>query len=132
MGSEAPPPPPEGVPPGARFPKSRRLLRPPDFRSVYDRGCKVPCSCFVAFCWKEPAGQESAQGPRIGFTAPRALGKAVVRNRVKRRVREVVRKRLSLIHPAWRIVWNLRRAALSAPLAQIESEVEKVLARCNG
>jgi ribonuclease P protein component len=117
--------------PESSFPKSRRLLRPTDFRVVYDRGFKVPCSCFVAFCWKDPAGPEQAKGPLVGFTAPRALGKAVARNRMKRRVREVIRKRLHLLDPAWRIVWNLRRAARLAPLAQIESEVEKVLTRCS-
>jgi ribonuclease P protein component len=113
------------------FPKARRLLRPADFRTVYDRGFKVPCPCFVAFCWKEPASPDSPHGPRIGFTAPRILGKAVARNRMKRRVREVVRKRLSALDPAWRIVWNLRRVALVAPLPQIESEVEKVVSRCS-
>jgi RNase P protein component len=50
---------------------------------------------------------------------------------MKRRVREVVRKRLSALDPAWRIVWNLRRVALVAPLPQIESEVEKVVSRCS-
>jgi ribonuclease P protein component len=119
------------VPAGA-FPKSRRLLRPAEFRTVYDRGFKVPSSCFVAFCWKEPAGPDAAQGPRVGFTTPRALGKAVARNRMRRRVREVVRTRLGSVPPPWRIVWNLRRAALSAPSAQLASEVEKVLARCSG
>ena len=118
-------------PESAAYPKSRRLLRPADFRNVYDRGFKVPCSCFVAFCWKEPAGPDPAQGPRIGFTAPRVLGKAVARNRMKRRVRETVRKRLAVLDPSWRIVWNLRRAARSAPLQLIESEVEKVLSRCS-
>lgn len=117
--------------PECSFPKSRRLLRPADFRTVYDRGFKVPCSCFVAFCWKEPVGPTPASGPRIGFTAPRALGKAVARNRMKRRVREVIRKRLHLLDPEWRIVWNLRRHALSAPLPQIESEVQKVFTRCS-
>jgi len=110
-------------------------LKNAEFREVYDRGFKVPCICFVAFCWKPPAGEpggvaEPAEGPRVGFTTPRALGKAVKRNRMKRRLREVVRKSLMNVDPRWRIVWNLRRACLEAPQAEIEREVRKVLERC--
>ena len=117
-----------GGPPRLRLPKCRRLLKASEFRQVYDNGFKVPCSCFVAFCWKAPA----MDGPRIGFTAPRGLGKAVVRNRMKRRVRETIRRRLPRLGPSWWIVWNLRRASLIAPQAQLDTEVERVFERCNG
>jgi ribonuclease P protein component len=80
----------------------------------------------VAFCWKSPL----ADGPKVGFTTPRALGKAVVRNRMRRRLREVVRVRLSQLAPEWRIVWNLRRAALTAPVEKLAGEVERVFERC--
>lgn len=115
----------------ASFPKSRRLLRPAEFRAVYDRGFKIPCSCFVAFCLKTTDPPESLEGPRVGFTTPKALGKAVLRNRMRRRLRETVRTRLSSLDPSWRIVWNLRRAALEAPHVRLISEVEKVLTRCS-
>lgn len=123
--------------PGGRFPKTRRLLKHAEFRQVYDQGLKIPCHCFVAFCWKSPsgtarAGDSSVVGPRMGFTTPRALGKAVYRNRMKRRLREIVRVSLDPVDAHWCIVWNLRRACLDAPRAEIEKEVRKVLARCNG
>jgi ribonuclease P protein component len=111
-----------------RLPKSRRLLKPAEFRQVYDRGFKVPCACFVAFCWKSP----DPEGPKIGFTAPRALGKATRRNRMKRRVREAVRRELGRLAPEWRIVWNLRRASEDAPQQTITVEVARVLDRCRG
>ncbi len=81
---------------------------------------------FAAFCARE----EAASGPRVGFTAPRALGKAAVRNRIKRRMREAVRKRLELLAPGWRIVINPRRAALEAPFEELAREVERLFARC--
>lgn len=112
--------------PRQTFPKSNRLLRPGEFRQVYDQGFRVPCRCFVAFCWKP----EAADGPKIGFTTPRALGKATKRNRMRRRLRESVRKQLWRLDARWRIVWNLRRAALDAPRDVIDSEVDKVLQRC--
>ena len=82
----------------------------------------------MAFCLREP----QAAGPHIGFTTPRALGKAVARNRIKRRVREAVRFHLDRLNPQWSIVINPRRKALDAPLADLKREVERLFLRCNG
>ena len=68
--------------------------------------------------------------PRIGFTVPRALGKAVVRNRIRRRVREAFRVRLPEIGPDWQIVINPRRRSLDAPFEELKREVEKVVRKC--
>ena len=113
--------------PRLTFPKSRRILKRADFRKVYDQGFKVPTSCFVAFCWQNP---DSSDGLRVGFTTPRALGKAVLRNRMKRRLRETIRRRFPAFSPGWQIVWNLRRAALAVPQSVLDSEVERVFLRC--
>lgn len=71
-------------------------------------------------------------GPHIGFTTPRALGKAVVRNRIKRRVREAVRLHLDRLSPQWSIVINPRRKALNASTQELQQEVERLFLRCNG
>ena len=71
-------------------------------------------------------------GPHIGFTTPRALGKAVVRNRIKRRVREAVRLHLDRLSPQWSIVINPRRKALSATTQELQQEVERLFLRCSG
>jgi ribonuclease P protein component len=60
------------------------------------------------------------------------LGKAVVRNRIKRRVREAVRLLLGQLNPQCFIVINPRRKALNAPVAELRREVEKLFLRCNG
>ena len=71
-------------------------------------------------------------GPHIGFTTPRALGKAVVRNRIKRRVREAVRLHLDRLSPQWSIVINPRRKALNATTQELQQEVERLFLRCSG
>jgi ribonuclease P protein component len=72
------------------------------------------------------------EGPKIGFTLPRAIGKAVVRNRIRRRLREAVRHQLDRLNPQWSIVINPRRKAFEAPFPELQREVEKLFLRCNG
>lgn len=83
---------------------------------------------FAAFCLR--GSQPGA--PRIGFTVPRAMGKAVVRNRIKRRFREAVRARLDGLTSPWTIVINPRRKALDAPMEELRREVAKLFARLGG
>jgi ribonuclease P protein component len=84
---------PSGIPTSLRFPKSARILRSSDFRKVYQEGLRISGPYFAAFCLQVP--RDENLGPRLGFTVPRAFGKAVSRNRVKRRLREALRLRLS-------------------------------------
>jgi ribonuclease P protein component len=121
---------------GARdFPRSSRILRSADFRLVYDHGFRVSGPLFAAFCRSRegdaPKSGEMVLGPRLGLTVPRAVGGAVVRNRIKRRLREVFRLHRSKIAPQWDIVLNPRRAALEAGFGEIEREMDRVIEKCN-
>jgi ribonuclease P protein component len=105
-------------------------LRSADFRLVYDHGFRVSGPLFAAFC-RAREGAAMDQGARLGLTVPRAVGKAVARNRIKRRLREVFRLHRVKIAPQWDIVLNPRRAALEAEVAQIERELGRVIEKCN-
>ena len=61
-----------------------------------------------------------------------ALGNAVVRNRIRRRLREAVRFHLDRLNPQWSIVINPRRKAFDAPLPELQREVERLFLRCHG
>jgi len=104
------------------FPKSLRLARRQDFRRVYDEGQRRSGPlCAVFF---RPNGLPHS---RLGITATVRLGKAVVRNRVKRRLREVFRLNRVSIAPGWDIVVNPRVAAATVPFLTLEREVLRVL-----
>lgn len=117
-----------GLPTSFGFPKSARILRTSDFRKAYNQGSRIAGPYFAAFCLRIPRGEK--EGPRLGFTVPRAFGKAVMRNRVKRRLREAIRVRLHDVAPQWDIVINPRRAALEAPVEELRREVDRLVAQC--
>ena len=56
----------------------------------------------------------------------------MVRNRIKRRVREAVRLHLDQLSPEWSIVINPRRKAFDAPVAELHREVQRLFLRCSG
>ena len=66
----------------------------------------------------------------MGLTVPRAVGGAVVRNRLKRRLREAFRLHRGEFGPQWDIVVNPRRAALAATFEEIERALGKVIEKC--
>ena len=58
------------------------------------------------------------------------MGKAVVRNRMKRRMREAVRLNLSELPTVWDVVFNPRKPMLTADFGAVQAEVRKVFERC--
>jgi len=116
---------------GATFPRSYRILRAAEFRATYDQGFRISGPLFAAFCRaRRGADSEAIHGPRLGLTVPRAIGGAVVRNRIKRRLRTAFRLHRAEIGPQWDIVLNPRRAALDATFADIEKAFGRVIEKC--
>jgi len=93
---------------------------------VYDHGAKFSGPLFSAFYLRN----NGEAGAQVGFTCTRALGGAVVRNRIKRRMREAVRGQLARIGAGWEIVINPRARAMTVPFVQLEQELEKLVQRC--
>jgi ribonuclease P protein component len=64
---------------------------------------------------------------RCGFSVSRRVGGAVVRNRVKRRLREILR--LAQFKPGWDIIFIARPPAAGASFASLEKSVQGLLSR---
>ena len=75
----------------SRVQRRNRLSRSRDFDAVYRHGRSVSTR-FLTLYWFER--EEAVGDPRLGFAVPKAVGNAVVRNRIKRQLREIVRGRL--------------------------------------
>lgn len=107
--------------PSQSFPKSARLLKRADFVRVYENGRRHFGPNMTFFYLDQPEGKK----PRVGFTVSRALGGAVERNRIRRRVREAVRMNLGDLHRAADLVINPKRSAAKADFQVLVAEVAK-------
>ena len=103
------------------FSRSARLLRHSDFERVYKLGKRQFFAHMTFFYLRREAGESS----RVGFTVTKALGNAVQRNRMKRRLREAVRAEWNDAPEAVDMVVNPKRALLSAEFSAIRGEVQR-------
>ena len=107
------------------FEKKRRIASRRDYKTTYDAGAKRHGRLVVAFA--RPNGLPEA---RLGVTVTKKVGDAAVRNLLKRRVREIYRRRASA--PGLDLVVNLKREAAEAPFAALEEDLLRVLSALEG
>jgi ribonuclease P protein component len=110
---------------GARFPRSMRLLRHADFERVYESGRRHFSASLTAFYLARPEATEIKPGLRVGFTVGRALGGAVDRNRIKRRLREAVRLSAPPAKLSADVVINPKKSLLTLDFAALLNEVRR-------
>lgn len=108
-----------------RMKKAYRLKSRVAFQSVYTQGRSAANRAAVVHALKQEAGTAT----RVGFAAGRRLGKAVVRNRVKRRLREAVRSFWPRIRPGHHVVVVGRQAAVDMPFPELREKVEELFER---
>jgi ribonuclease P protein component len=109
---------------GFLTPGDARLRKHADYQRVYQRSRKHFSPSITYFFAERVAGV----GPRVGLTAGRVLGKAVDRNRIKRRMREAVRHNLALLTRDVDVVLHPRRTVLTADFSCLQGEVSKIFA----
>ena len=112
------------------FPASARLLRHSDFERVYKEGRRHFSPHMTVFYLARGQSAQSQvlgnQGSaRIGFTVGRALGGAVERNRIKRRLREAVRSQGFAVTQPLDIVINPKKSVLRLEFGVILEEISR-------
>ena len=110
------------------FPPAARLRSRPEFTRVQDNGRRVSTKFMTVL------GHASASGrDRLGIIASRRLGGAVVRNRAKRRLREIFRRHAGVPVPASAAALDLvvipRRELVAAPFVILEVDFQNAVRR---
>ncbi len=117
-------------------PQSWRLRKHADYQRVYREGRRqsLPLMTYFFAARTIAPGQnaaapgQDAETPRVGLTTGRVLGKAVERNRIKRRMRAVVRAHVHVLQGPIDVVLHPRRQILEAEFAAIERDVARAFA----
>jgi ribonuclease P protein component len=91
---------------------------------VYQQGRKnFSGNVSAVYRVREDAGP---RGPRVGFTVSKALGGAVVRNRIRRRMRAAVQKHLGELSRPLDIVLHPRKSVLDMEFARLDAEIQQL------
>ena len=93
-----------------------------EFRRIYRKGKSVVSPYMVLYCQKNRQGRT-----RLGITVSTKLGKAVVRNRVRRRLRELWRLNKQDMVPGWDIILVARVRAVEASYQKLDKAYRKLL-----
>lgn len=109
-----------------------RLRKHADYQRVYREGRKQFSTSMSYFFALREAASQVPRGPRVGLTAGKVLGKAVERNRIKRRLRDIVRRQVAIVNANVDIVLHPRRSVLTIEFAKLESEVVRILTNIQG
>jgi len=103
---------------GERFPRRVRLTRGSDLTACWEEGRRWRTT-HLELAWRP----NQLPHPRVGFVVPRFQSTAVARNRLRRRLRELMRRELFASLPARDIVVRARRSAYAAPFAVLRADL---------
>lgn len=104
------------------FSRNERLRKRKEFLEVYNRGSKTGARHFYLYFL-----EQGTEVSRLGITVSRKTGKTVIRNRIKRRLREIFRRNKSFICPPCDLVVNARRSAGQASFQELEEDFLKLV-----
>jgi len=111
-----------------RFRSRQHLRRQADFAAIRSEGHRLFGAAFV-FSWRRRDPQPELDLPRFAVVASRRVGPAVVRNRLKRQLREIFRAHQGELPTEVDVIATLRPGAGKATFAALETEFVKAARR---
>ena len=104
------------------LPASMRLRRRTDFDRTYRRGRSKASAALVLYVRKNGRAEK-----RIGFSCSKKLGKAVVRNRIKRRLRHIALENQALFPAGHDYIFIVRQNALDFTHDQLAKDMSYLI-----
>jgi ribonuclease P protein component len=104
-----------------------RLRKHADFQRVYAEGRKRRSASMSWFL----AAQSEAAGPRVGLTVGKVLGPSHERNRIKRRLREVLRRHVDQLPAGCDLILHPHRTVLKLEFTKLDAEIVRILQQAN-
>jgi ribonuclease P protein component len=103
-----------------------RLRKHADYQRAYAASRKRQSASMSWFLAPQsPDGLPT--GPRVGLTAGKVLGKAHERNRIKRRMKEALRRHVGLLPAGCDLILHPRRTVLTQDFKKLEAEIVRIL-----
>jgi ribonuclease P protein component len=104
-----------------------KLRKHADYQRVYTSSRKQFSKQMTFFYSVRPPDRRSdTPGPRIGLTVGKVIGKAVERNRIKRRMRELVRRHAAVLTYPVDVILHPRRTVLDLDAPKLDREVAQI------
>ena len=110
------------------LPAEHRLTRPISYRHAVKAGRRSGARTLVTHL-AVAVGEAADEPARVGFVVSKAVGNAVVRNRVRRRLRHAARAHVSLLAPGALLVVRAQPAAAGASYEELVSDLDRCLRR---
>ena len=106
-----------------------RLRKHADYQRAYAASRKRQSASMSWFLAPQAIHDEHHRpiGPRVGLTAGKVLGKAHERNRIKRRMREVLRRHLDLLPAGSDLILHPRRVVMTMDFTKLDAEIVRIL-----
>jgi ribonuclease P protein component len=104
-----------------------RLQKHADYQRAYAASRKRQSASMSWFLAPQQPAFVSQASPRVGLTAGKVLGKAHERNRIKRRMREALRRHIDLLPQGCDLIFHPRKAILTLEFAKLEAEIVRIL-----
>lgn len=106
-----------------------RLSSADEFRAVTRGGARSARSHVVVHLSQLTQGEDA---PRVGFVVSKRIGNAVVRNRVTRRLREIIRPHLATLPAGSAIVVRALPGIDAQPFSALKDDVDSALGSASG
>jgi ribonuclease P protein component len=114
--------------PGFGLPKTRRVLKNSEFRSIYKYGKRLSLPALTLIYRFRSTASKPLQ-TKLGLSVSRKVGKAHDRNLVKRRLREIFRLHHNELSENCDLVLIPRKETCDLSYVELESELLKLLGR---